>query len=712
MLLRHAGFVRAIARGLLSADEAEDIVQDTMLAGWQRPPGDPSRARAWLGAVARRLSLKRLRGDRRREVRERCAARPEALPSVSEVAGQLEVQRRVVEAVVALEEPHRSTVVHRFFHERSVAEIAEALGLPRKTVESRLTRALAILRARLDGVPGGRRAWSVALLPFAWPRSEVGGIVGGMVMAAKTKSLVAVALLGLLGLGVVGFAVLSMGRGTPVSRAEARPRDETRAVPVVEGKDAVVGGVGSFAGHSTPGEPARPPPLPKPPPGTLIGRITCADGTPAAGARVWVIGSLTRDDGATRVDQGGFTLELETTADENGVYRLDRLARGCYQARAVHVGHAPSPKYGDTRMVTPTHGAEISIQLKLGGTLRFLVRDVAGAVVSGVEVELFSGLVIYDGQEPIGRAVSDENGIASLTHLAEGGTVRVRAEGESHLRRMIPVHDRVTTLVELVIGAVLTGDVALEDGTPVRDGKVVCHGGGTAMQAEAPIDSSGRYRLPWLTPGEYDLCVRATGIASGDRRITVGLEPAVTAHLRLGRSIVAGSVRREGSHAAGVVLMDANGAPVPRLLEVRLTSPGKPPLWVFATPGGRFAFFDVPPGDHVLSTRDDDGVRASIPVAVGSADRVEGKELVLRRAFGEVELELLDAKGAFNGHVQLYLDHTSIAPPAIGAGRYRFAALIGRRSVTVQWAGGGRSTKVDLEVEEGKTVFETVRLPE
>ncbi|MCK6461048.1 MAG: hypothetical protein L6Q95_14280, partial [Planctomycetes bacterium] len=45
--------MRAIARGLLSADAAEDVVEDTMLAALRRPPGDPSRARAWLGAVAR-----------------------------------------------------------------------------------------------------------------------------------------------------------------------------------------------------------------------------------------------------------------------------------------------------------------------------------------------------------------------------------------------------------------------------------------------------------------------------------------------------------------------------------------------------------------------------------------------------------------------------------------------------------------------------------
>ncbi|MCK6458667.1 MAG: carboxypeptidase regulatory-like domain-containing protein, partial [Planctomycetes bacterium] len=642
-------------------------------------------------------------------------ARTEALPSAAEVAGQLEVQRRVVEAVAALEEPYRSTVVHRFLHGRSVAEIAAAVGVPRKTVESRLTRALAMLRGRLDAGPGGRRAWSVALLPLAWPRSGVGGIVGGVVMTAKAKSLVAAALLALLGFGVVGVAALSRDRDPSASRAEAPRGHDARTLPVIEEQGAVAeGGAVSVVGPDARGEPARLHPVPEAPPGTLIGRITCADGSPAAGARVRVLGSLTKD-GVTRVDDGGYTLEIETVADENGVYRVERLAAGSYQVRATHVGHAPSERYGQGHYVSATRGAEISIQLKLGGTLRVLVRDVAGGAVPGVEVELLAGFVIRDGQEPLARAVSDESGMAVLGHLAEGGTIRVRAEGESHERRMILVYDKVTTLVELVIGAVLTGDVALEDGTPLRDGKVVCYGpmsGSSATQAEALTDPSGRYRLPWLTPGEYEVCVRGPGVAGGHRRIIVGPEPVVTAHLRLGRSIVSGGVRREGPAPGGVVPVDAHGVPVPRLLEVRLTSPGKTPLWVSATPDGRFAFFDVPPGDYALETRDDEGLVASVPVIVGRGERVERKELVLRRAYGEVELELLDAKGAFNGRVQLYLDHTSIAPPAIGAGRYRFEALTGRRTVTVQWAGGSGSTKVDLDVEEGKTVYKTVRLPE
>jgi len=47
----------------------------------------------------------------------------------------------------------------------------------------------------------------------------------------------------------------------------------------------------------------------------------------------------------------------------------------------------------------------------------------------------------------------------------------------------------------------------------------------------------------------------------------------------------------------------------------------------------------------------------------------------------------------------------------MGPGRYRFEARVGTRTITLQW-GGNRSTKVDVDVEEGKTVYKAVRLPE
>ena len=56
------------------------------------------------------------------------------------------LQRALVEAVLELEEPYRTTVLLRFFEELPQREIARRMQTSTATVNSRLTRALAKLR--------------------------------------------------------------------------------------------------------------------------------------------------------------------------------------------------------------------------------------------------------------------------------------------------------------------------------------------------------------------------------------------------------------------------------------------------------------------------------------------------------------------------------------------------------------------------------------
>lgn len=49
-------------------------------------------------------------------------------------------------AIAVLPRMQRAVIVMRFYDDRTVAEIAEALALPRGTVSSHLSRALAALR--------------------------------------------------------------------------------------------------------------------------------------------------------------------------------------------------------------------------------------------------------------------------------------------------------------------------------------------------------------------------------------------------------------------------------------------------------------------------------------------------------------------------------------------------------------------------------------
>jgi len=115
-LLAQTGWVRRLARRLL-ADEhaAEDVVQDTCLAALERPPaGGERQLRAWMAAVARNLALRRRRREGAREAVERRAAPGEAAAGAGADLERVELQRRVVEELLALDEPYRSTLVLRY----------------------------------------------------------------------------------------------------------------------------------------------------------------------------------------------------------------------------------------------------------------------------------------------------------------------------------------------------------------------------------------------------------------------------------------------------------------------------------------------------------------------------------------------------------------------------------------------------------------------
>lgn len=176
-LLEHDGFLRALARSLvLDATRADDVVQQAYVAALQVPvggAGEPRSARAWLASVVRNIAWKLRRSELRRSNFERAGARSEALPSVADVIAREQARRRVVDAVLRLEEPTRSTMLLRYFDRLPPRAIAKQLGVPVETVRSRIKRALERLRLELDREYGGegdrasaRATWLAAIVPF------------------------------------------------------------------------------------------------------------------------------------------------------------------------------------------------------------------------------------------------------------------------------------------------------------------------------------------------------------------------------------------------------------------------------------------------------------------------------------------------------------------------------------------------------------------
>lgn len=163
-LLAHGPWVRGLARAMLRDEGlADDVVQDTWMAALRHPPAQEGSLQGWLGQIARRLVLGRQRAARRRASRETAAARTATVPAVDDAAQKLELHRRLVDAVLSLDEPYRTIVVLRFFEDLAPREIAIKLALPVTTVRNRLQRAVEKLRRVFDDTYGDRKTWAILL---------------------------------------------------------------------------------------------------------------------------------------------------------------------------------------------------------------------------------------------------------------------------------------------------------------------------------------------------------------------------------------------------------------------------------------------------------------------------------------------------------------------------------------------------------------------
>lgn len=194
-LLTHAGFVAALAERLVQDEHAgADVAQQTFLAAIEHPPAEGKPLKAWLSKVARNLSIKLRLAETRRRKRERVCAVPERAPSTDEVIEREEIRRKVVDAVLGLDEPYRSTLLLRFYEDLPPRFVAESQKVPLETVKTRLRRGIEQLRSRLDdGHGGSREKWLIALLPIAGlsaAKASAGVpavLAGGLAMSTNAK---------------------------------------------------------------------------------------------------------------------------------------------------------------------------------------------------------------------------------------------------------------------------------------------------------------------------------------------------------------------------------------------------------------------------------------------------------------------------------------------------------------------------------------------
>jgi len=142
------GFVLPLVNGDLQA--AEDVVQETMLRGWQHSTElEPERAGSWLHAVARNVAIS-LYHRRRRTRPQEVPLDENTLPRADDEVDRMSDAWLLGTAVNALNPAHRAVITELFYHRKTVAEVAEMLGIPEGTVRSHCFYGLRALRAALE----------------------------------------------------------------------------------------------------------------------------------------------------------------------------------------------------------------------------------------------------------------------------------------------------------------------------------------------------------------------------------------------------------------------------------------------------------------------------------------------------------------------------------------------------------------------------------
>ena len=120
---------------------SEDVAQETFIAAWRQLDRlrDTVRLRSWLCGIARNLGRKARKRRRREEPTE---IDDEVAPGASpfDDAARGEVERVVREALAKVPDAYREVLVLYYREDRSIREVADALGMTEATVMQRMSR--------------------------------------------------------------------------------------------------------------------------------------------------------------------------------------------------------------------------------------------------------------------------------------------------------------------------------------------------------------------------------------------------------------------------------------------------------------------------------------------------------------------------------------------------------------------------------------------
>jgi len=174
---RHLDLVHSAAlRQVRSPQLAEEVAQSAFLklARHARQLAPGTIVSAWLYQVTRREAIDVVRREARRHLREQIATEMNAINATA--ADWTGIEPLLDEAMHDLDETDRAAVLLRYFEEKSLREVGQALGASENAAQKRLTRAVERLREFFGkrGVTVGARGLVVAISANAVQAAPVG----------------------------------------------------------------------------------------------------------------------------------------------------------------------------------------------------------------------------------------------------------------------------------------------------------------------------------------------------------------------------------------------------------------------------------------------------------------------------------------------------------------------------------------------------------
>jgi RNA polymerase sigma-70 factor, ECF subfamily len=149
---RYDGVIRRCAMRLVrDHEQAEDVLQETMIRAWRAGPAHPPESnaiRCWLLCIARNIAIDKIRARACRPIEVGPGA-PDRL-AVGDCADRVVNALYLSRALACLSPAHRVVLHEVYFNGRTMAEAAAVLALPIGTVKSRIFYALRTLRLDLE----------------------------------------------------------------------------------------------------------------------------------------------------------------------------------------------------------------------------------------------------------------------------------------------------------------------------------------------------------------------------------------------------------------------------------------------------------------------------------------------------------------------------------------------------------------------------------